>query len=122
MGLWGDRSMRGWAMLLRSKLTAPPSPDGLVTRQRLNHSLDGGTGRALTLVVAPAGWGKTGLLAAWSRGRCAWLTAEPGDDQEFWLYVCAALGISPPRNGTCLAGLADELSRRHDPVSFVLDD
>jgi LuxR family transcriptional regulator, maltose regulon positive regulatory protein len=53
-------------------------------------------GRELTLVCAPAGFGKTALLGDWAyRGRrpVAWLSLDEGDNDpaRFWRYVAAAL-------------------------------
>ena len=51
--------------LLETKLYVPRSRHGLVQRPRLNDRLDRGTASKLTLVSAPAGFGKTTLLAEW---------------------------------------------------------
>ena len=58
--------------LLETKLYVPRSPRGLVPRPRLGERLDRGTASKLTLISAPAGFGKTTLLAEW-------LTARPPD-------------------------------------------
>jgi LuxR family maltose regulon positive regulatory protein len=59
--------------------TAPDLPDNFVELPRLLDQLDQITARAVSLVVAPAGTGKTTLLAAWSRRRCGlpvhWVSA-----------------------------------------------
>lgn len=57
--------------LLRTKLYIPPSRDGIVARPQLRQRLDDGLrqGAPLTLVSAPAGYGKTNLIAAWLRQR-----------------------------------------------------
>ncbi|PZF87749.1 helix-turn-helix transcriptional regulator [Micromonospora deserti] len=61
--------------LLASRLSAPAPPEPLVLRPRLLAALDEGTGGPVTLVSAPAGWGKTTLLASWFRA-----AAEAGRD------------------------------------------
>lgn len=129
--------------LLTSKLAVPALPDGLVDRPRLGKLLDAGVGGPVTLLSAPAGWGKTVLLSAWVRTgspACpvAWLTLE-GDDAgtRFWTYVHAALNAADAcgREGHCglpapsgdapgdyLAVLADALTGLPDPVALILDD
>jgi hypothetical protein len=80
--------------LLVSKLAVPPLPGGLVVRSRLHDLLDTGTRGPLTVLVAPAGWGKTVLLSSWAtdRGRIGWLALEPDDTGgRFWRYLHAAL-------------------------------
>lgn len=120
--------------LLRARLAPPALPDGLVERPRLRDLLAVGARGAVTLVAAPAGWGKTVLLTSWYRtasGPVAWLSVEPGDtDADFWRYVAAALGAGAtgvPAPGEepheiFLARLADALARRPEPLVLVLDD
>ncbi|MGN9775405.1 LuxR C-terminal-related transcriptional regulator [Micromonospora sp. H33] len=55
------------APVLASRLSPPALPEPVVLRPRLLRALDEGTGVPLTLVAAPAGWGKTTLLASWFR-------------------------------------------------------
>ena len=85
-------------LLLATKLYLPQAPRVLVPRPRLAERLDRGTRSTLTLVSAPAGFGKTTLLAAWlaagpaapqdSRS-VAWLSLdrEDNDPTTFWTYV-----------------------------------
>jgi LuxR family maltose regulon positive regulatory protein len=56
------------------------------------------TSTRLTVVVAPAGWGKTTLLSAWAHDpaehrRVAWVSLDETDDEpiRFWTYVLTAL-------------------------------
>ncbi|RLK12031.1 LuxR family maltose regulon positive regulatory protein [Micromonospora sp. M71_S20] len=58
---------RAGAPLLASRLCPAPPPEPLVLRPRLLRALDEGTAGPVTLVRAPAGWGKTTLLASWYR-------------------------------------------------------
>src|SRR5258705_1341899 len=82
--------------LLRSKLIVPPVPSTFVTRPRLHTLLDRGAAAKVTLVSAPAGWGKTVLLSSWIQSRdaderVAWLSIEPGDDASHlrsYLHTC----------------------------------
>jgi ATP/maltotriose-dependent transcriptional regulator MalT len=99
--------------LLAGKTAAPLLPPGTVTRARLLGRLDEhGAGR-LSVVVAPAGWGKTTLLAEWARRTSdrdpvAWLTLDESDDEpnRFWTYVVTALrAVAPDLGGGPLAAL-----------------
>ena len=70
-------------------------------RPRLAAALDEGLARELVLVCAPAGSGKTVLLADWARrGRrpVAWLSLDAGDNDpaRFWRHVVAALDRARP--------------------------
>jgi hypothetical protein len=99
-------------VLLATKLHVP-GPPGFVPRPRLADRLDEGLGRGLVLVCAPAGSGKTALLADdWARcGRrpVAWLSLDAGDNDpaRFWRHAVAALdGLCPAagRVGRRLSG------------------
>ncbi|WP_344113944.1 LuxR C-terminal-related transcriptional regulator [Kribbella alba] len=83
--------------LLAVKHTAPPPRPGAIERSRLEQVLRDASSR-LTLVVAPAGWGKTSLLARWAAApgadvAVAWVSLDEGDDDpvRFWRYVLTAL-------------------------------
>ncbi|MDG4756687.1 LuxR C-terminal-related transcriptional regulator [Micromonospora sp. WMMD710] len=102
--------------LLASRLTPAVPPEPVVARPRLLRRLDEGSAGPITLVAAPAGWGKTTLLASWVRltggdeagpnavvpedgaapavpgPEPAWVSVEAGDDGErLWAYLAAAL-------------------------------
>ncbi|MFZ0752606.1 MAG: tetratricopeptide repeat protein, partial [Trebonia sp.] len=83
-------------VLLATKLHVPrPRPD-LVPRPQLAERLDRGLACGLVLVCAPAGYGKTVLLADWARrGQqpVAWLSLDAGDNDpaRFWRHAVAAL-------------------------------
>jgi LuxR family maltose regulon positive regulatory protein len=82
--------------LLGTKLHVPRPHRGFVPRPRLLARLAAGTACELTLVSAPAGFGKTTLLAHWARRHdapLAWLSLDPGDNDpiRFWRYVAEAL-------------------------------
>src|ERR1700761_92515 len=93
--------------LLATKLNVPGLRPDLVPRPRLEQRLDEGQGRGLILACAPAGDGKTVLLADWiRRGRrpVAWLSLDAGDNDpvRFWRHTVAALDRVRP-------GLAERL-------------
>ncbi len=100
--------------LLQTKLHAPTSPNRngrirFVSRSRLLQKLNSGFGKKLTLVCAPAGFGKSTLLSEWIEQNVAigvelqqgvhtpcsvaWLSLDAGDNDivRFWTYVVAAL-------------------------------
>ena len=88
-------------VLLATKLHLPASIPGLVPRPRLAELLDEGLRRGLVLACAPAGYGKTALLADWARrGTRAvmWLSLDTADNDpaRFWRYMVAALDRALP--------------------------
>jgi LuxR family transcriptional regulator, maltose regulon positive regulatory protein len=132
--------------LLETKLYVPRPRRGLVRRARLMERLDRGAESKLTLISAPAGFGKTTLLAEWlasvpADGRAvAWLSLDQGDDEpaSFWSYLIAALqavapGVGgsalpllqapqPPSIEAGLAALLNDMSALPNDVVLVLDD
>jgi ATP/maltotriose-dependent transcriptional regulator MalT len=128
--------------LVATKLYVPRLRRGLVARPRLVDRL-GGEGR-LTLVSAPAGFGKTTLLASWlgpttEHRRVAWLSLDASDDDpvSFWTGVVTALDGAVPGLGTTplellraaptstdpvLTALLNELAATLDEVWLILDD
>src|SRR5579859_4427601 len=82
---------------LATKLTIPPIyQDKIISRQRLYGLLDRGVQCPMLLVSAPAGFGKTTLIAEWLRHKellAAWVSLEKADNELvcFWRYVIAAL-------------------------------
>jgi LuxR family maltose regulon positive regulatory protein len=97
-------------VLLATKLHMPASRPDLVPRPRLAGRLDEGLARGLVLVCAPAGYGKTVLLADWARrgGHSAgWLSLDAGDNDpaRFWRHAVAALDRARPGIGDRVAPL-----------------
>ena len=97
-------------VLLATKLHMPASRPGLVPRRRLTARLEEGLARGLVLVCAPAGYGKTVLLADWARRGehpAAWLSldARDNDPARFWRHAVAALDRARPGTGERLAPL-----------------
>src|SRR5690348_8526570 len=93
--------LSGRSALLFTKLHPPgPRPDFL-PRPRLAERLDEATRRRLVLVCAPAGYGKTSLLASWARDcqqPVAWLSLDASDNDpaRFWRHAVAALDAVCP--------------------------
>jgi LuxR family transcriptional regulator, maltose regulon positive regulatory protein len=97
-------------MLLATKLHVPRPLRDYLPRPRLAAALDEGLARRLILVCAPAGSGKTALLADWARRcgrRVAWLSLDAADDDpvRLWRYVLAALDGARPGTGERLGPL-----------------
>jgi LuxR family maltose regulon positive regulatory protein len=90
-------------VLLATKLHVPRPQPGFVPRPRLAGRLGEGLAR-LVLVCAPAGFGKTAVLAGWARSgnhRVAWLSLDAGDNDpvRFWRHEVAALDRAHPGIG-----------------------
>jgi LuxR family maltose regulon positive regulatory protein len=137
------------APLLETKLYVPRSRRGLVPRPRLSERLDRGTASKLTLVSAPAGFGKTTLVTEWlaagsgapaTERLAAWLSLDRADNDpaSFWTYVIAALrtvasGVGEsaltllqapqlPPIETVLTALLNDLGATAGEAVLVLDD
>ena len=87
--------------LLRTKLHRPPVTTDLVRRERLHERLSQGLEIPLTLVSAPAGYGKSMLVSSWAESieqPCAWLSLDETDSEttEFLTYVIAAIRTVEP--------------------------
>jgi LuxR family maltose regulon positive regulatory protein len=134
-----------WPITLRSKLRPPPRRAVLVRRARLVARLGEGVQHPLTLVSAPAGFGKTTLAAEVALEaadlKWAWLSLDDDDNDpaQFFAYLIAALqtveaGIGdaaldllrspqPPPLKAILAALINEWEERvTQPCVVVLDD
>ncbi len=132
--------------LLASKLHVPHLRARLVPRPQVVELLEQGIRRALTLISAPAGSGKTTILSSWLRDAevlVAWLSLDGHDNDlhRFWTYVLAALDALRP--GTLkqaqemlnivrsrqslpiedvLTALINDLASLEDDVVLVFDD
>ena len=134
-------AMSGQDVLLATKLHVPRPQPGFVPRPRLVEALGEGLARGRVLVCAPAGFGKTALLADWARGGgrpVAWLGLDGGDSDpaRFWRYAVAALDrarpglagrvgpLPPPSFEGLVTALINELAADPGPdeVLLVLDD
>jgi LuxR family maltose regulon positive regulatory protein len=94
--------------LLRTKLSAPSLRPSLVPRPRLLKRVSAGMKVPLTLISAPAGYGKSTLVGEWRAGPgakvpVAWLSLDAGDNDpaRFWRYLATALN-------TLQEGLVDD--------------
>lgn len=133
--------------LLQTKLFWPQSGPHLIRREELLERLDANPRARLVLVTAPAGFGKTTLVAQWLAARhdertrrAAWLALDDGDNDlgRFWRYVIQALQTIEPALGprvmallsqphlpppdAWLGMLLNELAALDSPASLVLDD
>ncbi|CAG1013830.1 serine/threonine-protein kinase PknK [Anaerolineales bacterium] len=129
--------------LLKTKLYLPTLPSSRVVRSGLIAHLADVDKKALTVISAPAGFGKTTLLAEWIAQTSlpvAWLSLDNGDNDpyRFLSYLVSALesvhegiGIEarqimqsmqlvPPH--IILASLMNDLGRLAEPYVLVLDD
>ena len=131
-------------LLVATELYVPPERPGVVRRDRLLTRLEDGAGARLTLLAAPAGFGKTTLLASWlARAEhdraVAWLSLDAADSDPtvFWAGVAAALRGATTRHGApprgslptseggtpvTVSALLNELADTPGEVWLVLDD
>lgn len=133
------------APVLTTKFYAPPHQPRLVVRPRLIEKLNEGlrASRRLTLISAPAGFGKTTLVGEWAAGcgrPVAWLSLDEADNDptRFLTYLVSALQTSmpnigegvldalqapqPPPTESILTSLLNEISTVPDKFILVLDD
>jgi LuxR family maltose regulon positive regulatory protein len=132
-------------VLLATTLHVPRAQPGFVARSRLGRALGDALARPLVLVCAPAGFGKTVLLADWARSGnlpVGWLSLDPGDNDpaRFWRHALAALDrahpgiaeraaplLGPPASSSfegLVTALINDLAARRgeDELLLVLDD
>lgn len=129
--------------LLTTKLFVPPNRAAYVSRSRLVERLDAALQQKLTLISAPAGFGKTTLVSDWLQGKAvpvAWLSLDALDREptRFLMYLLAAcqsvyggfgreiqgLLLSPqvPPPPSFLPLFVNELAAFGEPLNIVLDD
>jgi len=111
--------------LLKTKIHIPGVRSELVSRSRLIDRLNAAVQRRLTLISAPAGFGKTTLLSEWVQqtgASVAWVSLDPDDNDpaRFLAYVIAALQSESPELGaTALSALQ---SRQPPQLEALLTD
>lgn len=134
------------AALLTTKLYFPPPRSNLVPRPRLIELLSAGLCAPLTLISAPAGYGKTTLVSEWRASEAgrdfpiAWLSLDEDDNDttRFISYFIAAIQTikpdfgeitlvsiqapQPPPAHVVLTNLINELNEFDGPFALVLDD
>lgn len=129
--------------LLGTKLYIPATRTDIVRRSRLTELLNSSVNRKLTLVSAPAGFGKTTLMSEWipqSRRCVTWLSLDRNDNEpvRFWMYVVGALqsldetlggntllllqSPEPQQLDTVISRLINEITAFPDTFALVLDD
>jgi len=129
--------------LLTTKLFIPRPRKNLVARPRLVERLNAGVDKKLTLIAAPAGYGKTTLLSEWipNSPRCVtWFSIDEGDNDpvKFWAYFTKSLqrlraeigegalsllqSPQPLPVTSILTTLINDLTAFQDPFAVVLDD
>jgi LuxR family transcriptional regulator, maltose regulon positive regulatory protein len=129
--------------LLATKLHVPRQHTPLVHRSHLVERLQQAVERPLTLIAAPAGFGKTTLLSTWlaqAPVSAAWVSLDSGDDEptRFWSYTLAALDSvfpgcgtnalallqspQPPAMETVLTGVINALTTMPQEVALIWDD
>ena len=131
------------SLLLKTKLNKPYHGQNLVSRARLLEKLEEGLSHKLTVITAPAGFGKSTLAADWaasSNTPTAWLSLEKKDNDPvvFWTYFIESLksinsdlgkqslnflysSISPDLNDI-LSVLINEINRLNYDYVIILDD
>lgn len=114
----------GNQLLLATKFTIPPVRSDLVARPRLVHTLEACMEHPLTLLAAPAGFGKTVLLSAWAHQQqsVGWVSLDSSDNDpaQFWTYVLAALDRLHPGLGSEPLSLLQ--SEQSAPIETVLEE
>ena len=129
--------------LLTTKLYIPPVRPELVSRPRLTERLNEGVTRKLTLVSAPAGFGKTTLVTEWLNSAehpFTWLSLDENDNDpaRFFTYLLAALqridpnigqaaqamlqAPQPPPPESLLTSLINDIAATSHLFVLVLDD
>ena len=108
--------------ILATKLYVPAPQPRVVPRPRLTERLNEGLHRKLTLICAPAGFGKTTLLGEWLAGcgrPAAWLSLDEGDNDptRFLAYLVAALRTVATDIGEGVLGGLQSPSHRRPKLS-----
>ena len=129
--------------ILTTKLFTPTPPAQIIPRARLFETLQEGTSTKLTLVTAPAGFGKTTLISDWAVQQTkpmAWYSLDERDNDpiRFFTYICTALQQINSQVGQdslrflssseltsfniSLTYLINDLVQIEQPIVLVIDD
>ncbi|MBI9045608.1 MAG: hypothetical protein JEZ06_14055 [Anaerolineaceae bacterium] len=100
--------------ILPSKIQIPLHQSSLLDRPRLHTEIQSGIHRKLTLISAPAGYGKSTLLSQWAHQQnaaCAWLSLNAYDNhpRQFYAYFIAAFSKIIPKNNQALITSSNEI-------------
>ncbi|MFF2888739.1 LuxR C-terminal-related transcriptional regulator [Paenibacillus sp. NPDC057967] len=130
------------SLVSKTSIVVPPASSGDTIRERLLGRLDESVSRKLTLISAPAGYGKSTLVRTWvhTRGtKAAWVSLDSGDRSasRFWTTIAAALLVEypamsktmqdrmPPGESnidTLISAILELVSMLSEPCVLVLDD
>lgn len=122
--------------LIQTKFFIPQRHSGLVSRRHLLYKLDKGAQRALTLISAPAGYGKTTLLSEWidnlqkagpsASWAVCWISLDPEDNDpiRFLTYLTMALEKAHPGVGVETQSVirSSETLHTSTPLSMLIND
>ena len=112
------------SLLVEAKLAAPSARRGLVDRPRVRRALDAGRDALLTLVAAPAGYGKTTEVRAWCAdldAALAWVSLDAGDNDPVLLWRYVATAVDRVRSGLG-RGAVRRLSVAGSPIEVAVDE
>ena len=140
---WGGVTAGTAEVVITTKLFRPGLRQQTVERKRLYDLLREGRTLPLTLVVAPAGWGKSTIVADWLARddvTAGWVSLDGGDNdpKRFWRYLLLAAGQTGSAAGAAalrrldaagsdvlrdvLPAFVNELASAQAPLVLVLDD
>jgi LuxR family maltose regulon positive regulatory protein len=125
--------------LLRTKFFVPPIQSNWITRSRLSEQIDMSINKALTLVIAPPGYGKTTLVSRWLRETktlSTWLSLDDEDNDPVRFLQCFItalqkivptlqpdlLSVLQGNQAALINILINEISEHAPPFILILDD
>ena len=111
-------------MLRRTKFCRPAAPQDFITRPRLDQMLSQGLSRPLTLISAPAGYGKTMLMSSFLQGYAlpwVWLSLD-AQDNDLRLFLDYLLGALESLSPGALRGTQSLLAGNDLPAATVIVD
>ena len=121
-------ALRKGARFAAAKFRPTILPATLLTRPALHRRLDAGAGQCLTIVMGPAGAGKSVLLSSWAAGRQAptsWLSCDEADADpvRFWAaFIQAHQGLAPGFGADAAELLAMDGTLSADVTASIAND